>query len=129
MRFEYSDEISPSGLIIPILISGLGISLKRTAHAIIDTGADISTIPQDLIQFLGLQPRGYRHYRFPGEKHIRVAPTYYVSLKIPDAPLLNTAVIATDDEYALLGRDILNQFVLHADGPKGKFDLYFNSSS
>jgi len=127
VRSAYSDEITPPGLIIPIQVSGLGIPLKRTIKTIIDTGADISTIPQALIDALGLHPRGYRHYRFPGEKDIRVAPTYYVSLKIPDAPLLNTAVIATDDKFALLGRDILNQFVLQADGPKGEFDLHFNS--
>ena len=126
MRFDYSDEISPPGLIVPIQVSGLGISLKRTARAILDTGADISTIPQAFIDDMGLQPRGYSHYRFPGEKDIRIAPTYYISLKIPDAPLLNTAVIASGDEFALLGRDILNQFVLHADGPKRKFDLEFN---
>lgn len=98
--------------------------LTRTINlqAKIDTGADISAIPINLIAQLGLPimsklvVEGYNG--IPA-----TVSTYSAHILIGAARFRLQEVIAISEPHALLGRDILNHFYVHLNGPELNFDL------
>jgi predicted aspartyl protease len=93
------------------------------AHALVDTGAAISAIPEDLRARLGLPPRGLARIRGATDARSKRRLTYYVIVAIPQIGSFLLKVAALPRADVILGRDLLNQVVLHADGPKEEFDL------
>jgi predicted aspartyl protease len=92
-------------------------------RAKLDTGADLSCIPTALANQLGLLPA--REIQVEGyEGKQTSAVTYTIFLEVADARFRYLEVIAIPEEYALLGRDVLNRFYVHLQGP----DLTFRMS-
>jgi hypothetical protein len=82
----------------------------------VDTGADISVIPASVASRLelrqtavaevsGLELRPARH------------PLFRVLMALPHKNEILAETIAWDEEYALLGRDLLNRWEITLNGP------------
>lgn len=88
----------------------------------LDSGADILVIPEILVGALGLSPRARAWVRsYDGTYSQR--PVYYTRLSIEGFELPGVRCIATDRRDVLVGRNVLNRFVITLDGRQLRFDL------
>lgn len=90
-------------------------------HAKLDTGADISALPDTIVQQLALPVTS----KLVVEGYDGVSTTvssYAARLVIESVPLKPQEIIAIPETYALLGRDVLNNFYLYLKGPELVFD-------
>jgi predicted aspartyl protease len=95
---------------------------SRRVPAQLDTGADLSAIPQEVADELELlAARTILAESYDGSRtDIR---TYFVTLEIAQARFRSLEVVLIPENYALLGRDVLNHFYAHLNGPDLAFDL------
>ena len=89
----------------------------------LDTAADVSVIPNSLVEQLKLvQLDQAPIIGFGG--HVSLAPTYLVGFAVRSFDALVLRVVADRDEpFILLGRDILNRFQIELDGPNLVFEI------
>ncbi len=88
----------------------------------LDSGADITVIPENLIVQLGLSPRASVWARgYDGNYSER--PVYYVRFSIEGHELIAVACLAADRANVLVGRNVLNRFVITLDGRRLRFVL------
>lgn len=111
----------------PAPVAAVVVAHFLTSHSVeltgkIDTGADLTVLPETLVQQLGLSPKGMVWTRgFDGTASRRAA--YYVRLRVEgfNVPVVRCVTSARQD--VLLGRNVLNRFVLTLDGPRLTFTL------
>jgi len=90
--------------------------------ALIDTGADYSVITPAIIQKLQ-PPRTGTLYIEGYEGKGNFVPLYQVDIEIHEWTFREVEVIVGDDDYVILGRDILNHFDLRLNGIDGKLEF------
>ena len=85
---------------------------------LLDTGADVTLLPQVSVQALGVSPLADLRYElmgFDGSKS-------FASVVLIDMVFLNRVFrgryLVTEEECGILGRDILNHVTLLLDGPR-----------
>jgi predicted aspartyl protease len=93
---------------------------------LVDTGADITLLPKNAVQRLGVQPLPEQHYQlvgFDGASSVAEA----VDL---DMIFLNKAYrgryLITDSNHGILGRDVLTSVTLVFDGPQQTWSEHAN---
>jgi predicted aspartyl protease len=123
MRFGYSANLLPPGLIIPLRIRPLDTDKTRESWGKIDTGADGTVIPEGIKKDLCLKPRGCQRCWGAFDVTPKTRPTYYITVLIGEELSFDLQVISDERETVLIGRDLLNQIILHADGPSLFFEL------
>ena len=123
MRFEYSHDLFPPGLILPAFVRGLDSSPIVEGFAKVDTGADLTVIPDTLRDALNLKPCGRTLCRGALDQQAQQVPTYFIELSLDQNEFVQLEVLARPRDVLLLGRDVLNDFVLVADGPKEYFEI------
>jgi predicted aspartyl protease len=91
--------------------------------ALADTGADVTVLPDRVIETLGLVPSETETVSgFDGQPVER--PLYSVRLIVRDLPEIRVNVLGGwDDEYAILGRDVLNLYRVVFDGPNLRLEI------
>jgi predicted aspartyl protease len=91
--------------------------------ALLDTGADRTIIPAAVAEALGLE-KG-REVKMGGiGGTTTVMASYYAVIRIHELPPIDCEVFATlGESIALLGRDVLNQFRIVLDGPRGILEI------
>ena len=84
---------------------------------LLDTGADVTLLPEASVESLGVSPLVETYYEligFDGSESV----AYVVSM---DMIFLGRAFrgryLLTEEEYGILGRDVLNHVALLLDGP------------
>jgi hypothetical protein len=88
----------------------------------LDTGADLSVIPEFLVLQLSLGVRSHIWVRsFDGSFSQR--PVYYVRFRFEGHDLPTMRCIAADRRNVLVGRNVLNRFIIILDGKNLRFDL------
>jgi predicted aspartyl protease len=119
-RVPYSAEHRPPAPVLAIRVSapsgGVGVALS----ALIDTGADLSVIPKAVGDALGLPVTSST--RIQGVTG--VAESVHVQaavLEVAGGKHLTEVVCYGED--TILGRDILNGFVMKLDGPRTTLEL------
>ncbi len=123
MKYPYSEALSPPAPVLPIeVFIPEEPQQRRSLDAKLDTAADISAVPSALIDDLKLEAvseiviSGY-------DAKSELMATYTVGLELPRARVRHIEVIAVPDAYILLGRDVLNHFDLHLNGPELSFEM------
>ena len=121
--WTYNQEIEPPGPFLDIIIRHPRSPAKfQSVPAKLDTGADVSAIPQRIADELELLPtRTILIEGYDGSQTI--IETYTVTIEAATARFLQVEVILIPDESALLGRDLLNFFYIQLNGPALTFDL------
>jgi hypothetical protein len=88
---------------------------------LIDTGADISVLPESAVESLVL-PAGDRAYEVMGyDNSVRERPSVRATLVFSRRRFTGQFLVL-DQEVGVLGSDVLNHFVLALDGPNERWD-------
>ena len=97
-------------------ISGAAQTRAVTVPALVDTGSDVTSIPLAAAQALGLLPVGPALVE--GVAKAQIERTIFAAfLSIEQGEPERFEVIGWPEDIALLGRDILNKYVITLDGP------------
>jgi hypothetical protein len=83
---------------------------------LVDTGADLTLVPMASIHRLGvvMEPQGYELMAFDGTKSMAQAARIHLDLF---GKTFKGKFLTVDQEWGLLGRDVLNNLSLVFDGP------------
>lgn len=133
-EFGYNGQLfnPPAPVVLVELRSPTSPNVPHPARlpALIDSGADGSAIPRALIDSLRLcqvdeiMAGGYDDE----EEDLVPQPVYSVHLTFPSLKPILVEVIPKDSEgYAIIGRNIINDWLLTLDGPK--FKAYIKSTT
>jgi len=123
--WDYDRNVDPPAPFVDIRVSPpLSPALGQPLRAKLDTAADISCIPADFVDELGLLPA--RTVPVEGYDGVQeIVYTYTVVLEVATVRFHYLEVVTIPEEYALLGRDVLNYFYVQLNGP----DLTFHVST
>ncbi len=98
-------------------ISPTNDRLRVKFVCVVDTAATISAIPRKLIE--RMEPLDYQTCQIAwGNGQTQRHKKVLVDIKIGGIRFQNQWVIANDKHYGLIGRDLLNAYILTCDGPK-----------
>jgi predicted aspartyl protease len=116
--FPYSTFFHPPAPVIPAVISSLEDPTRSlTREAKVDTGADITTVPMAIIDALNVVPaREVLAIGFNSTEARRL--TYYVNLHLAGYDFSPIEVMSSAGNDFLIGRDVLNQWLVVLDGEK-----------
>lgn len=123
IEFDYDSSITPPA---PVMLAEWRSPTNPNAPdpklllALIDSGAFCSVIPNSLIDNLHL--RQIDEVKAGGyddkEEDFKMKPVYSVHLTIPPLqPILARVIPKFSEDYAIVGRDIINEWLLTLDGP------------
>ena len=119
-QYRYAGRYLPAAPVLPVRVGRPGDSPRVLLSALVDTGADLSVLPQGLPARLDLPAVG----RLPvaGVDGVsRPLPVFAVEVAIEDYRLVIRAVSLGGTP--LVGRDVLNKLTLHLQGPQGVMDV------
>jgi predicted aspartyl protease len=122
MKYAYSRSIIPPALVIPVVIQDKDRRNSATIEAKVDTGADVSTIPEAVADTLHLKPVDFVEVRGPFDDY-KVVPTFLIFVKLEGGREFRLNAVPNKKGIMLLGRDALNDVILNANGPKQLFTI------
>jgi len=115
--YEYSRVYQPSAPVLEIGIRRTSQDFEVETEALIDTGADATILPIQLLQRINAKYRGSRSMR--GIIGIsRRVETFQVVVRVGNYFIPGIRAVADKQgNEAILGRDVLNQLRITLDGP------------
>jgi predicted aspartyl protease len=121
--WSYDRGFQPPAPILEVLVRHpWAPDRSRSVPVKLDTGADLSAIPEVVVDELNLLAvRTVLAEAYDGTRSRLRA--YFITLEAAQARFRRLEVILIPEEYALLGRDVLNHFYAHLSGPDLTFDL------
>lgn len=120
--FDYSSGYgSTFAPVTRITISWRGKS--RTLPALLDSGASRTCIPQSVALALSLKKRGEVPVGGATAPEDKLLPRYVVDLTFFGQSFTASPVLGISKAYALVGRDILNEYTTCLDGPALQLSL------
>lgn len=120
--FKYDPAFDPPAPVVAVDVSDPDTGKMTPCSALIDTGAFMSVVPASLARDLDLKPHSRVKARGVGNQAIDLS-TYLVRLIVAGHVIVDLEVAAFDRQTMLLGRDILQHFILTLDGKAGAFTL------
>jgi len=112
---DYSSDYNPA---MPALEVGLGLVRSQiilTLPAIVDSGADATLIPVSYVDQIGALPAGEQWLRgVVGEGY--TVEIYPIFIQIGNYSLYVKAVGDELNDELIIGRDVLNQFIVTLNG-------------
>ena len=124
MSYPYNTKAVIPFPVLPIVVYQVeGGAITKEKSAYIDTGADATLVPADLLENADLDEIYTAELRSHwGEP--RTVSVYLVDLEVAGELLPAVDVIADDrSKDILLGRNVLNQFILLLDGTRQQTDI------
>jgi len=127
--WSYDLSVEPPAPFVDLLVSEPSQSQSaRQVAAKLDSAADISAIPATLVAQLNLHAASTLLIEGYDLRPV-VVSTYYVTVELAGYRHTLVEVVATGEEYMLLGRDILNSYYLHLNGPDLTVEIEVGSRS
>lgn len=120
--YSYSRRFWPPAPFLEIRVAAAAQSRPATVPALVDTGSDVTSIPLTVAQALQLRPLGPAEVEGVAEGQIE-REMFRAFLSIGAREPVGLAVIGWHENIALLGRDILNHYVITLDGPNQTFTI------
>jgi hypothetical protein len=119
----YDKNFDPPAPVIEVVLSNVRTRrLRVIVPAILDTAADITAIPQHFIERLKLYQ--ISTINVEGVNGVAdVVKTYHIRLQVGSFTQPQLQVIPVNFEFAVLARDVLNELVIHLDGPELTFTI------
>jgi len=118
----YDSSFDPPAPFVEVIVRHPTTGQQHILSAKLDTGADISGIPQSVVGELGLV--AVRSVPVAGYDDVHtLLSTYVITLEVVSARFRYLEVVPLPEEYALLGRDVLNYLYARLHGPDLAFDL------
>ena len=120
--FRYDTEVVPPAPIVKTQV--INPLTRETSHlpGKLDTGAAMTVIPRELVTALHLEQMGdVLCQGYDGVETLR--PLYYVALEVAGYHFPIVEVTASPRQDVLLGRDVLNHFILTLNGKDLTFEL------
>jgi predicted aspartyl protease len=119
---RYDASVDPPAAYLDVQMTNpdTGASIRRPAK--IDSGAAMSVLPQTAVADLTLEPTGDVLARC-FDRQVTLRPTYSVTFDIEGYTFQDVEVTASPRQDVLLGRHILNHFILTLNGKDLTFDL------
>ncbi len=91
---------------------------------LIDCGADITLLPQTAVQSLGLAPMPERQYELAGfDGKMSLACAVELAL-VFEGKIFRGQFLLIEQEFGVLGRNVLNAVRLTLDGPQQAWELH-----
>ena len=117
-QFAYDSNYVPPAPVVQVLLSNpVNPSSQMTFTALVDTGADITVVPDSVAAQLGLVHQGDILVRgFNGASVLR--PTFIVDIQIGRHWFDLVEVISAPTNELILGRNVLNLLDLRLNGPQ-----------
>lgn len=119
-RFDYDVSRDPPAPILPLLVGRPGLPPTISVVALVDTGADITVIPQSVARRLRLPAIGSVRVRGVGGA-IQQAPLYSAVVELAGTKD-HVEVLALGEE-TLVGRDLLNRWTVRLRGPQKQLEV------
>ena len=119
----YDRAFNPPAPVADVTVANPVTTNKRSnLRGKMDTGAYITVIPERLVISLGISPKGRVWTRgYDGTYAQR--PVYYIRLTLEGLVFPTVRCIAADRSDVLLGRNVLNRFLIILDGKNLTFEL------
>lgn len=117
LDFHYDEAYYPAMPVVELAVDGYAGRPPRALTALIDSGADGTMIPLDVLQAVDALFEDTVHMRgVLGESEL--VDRYTVAIKIGSRTLhgIHAVSVPTGDE-AIVGRDVLNFLVMTLNGP------------
>ncbi len=119
----YDQSFAPPAPVVPVDISIVDRpDQKHTVPALLDTAAEIKVLPHTLVDQLELVPVAETMVEGFEEQPIR-ALVYVVAVHVAGARFYPARVVTHSAEYALLGRNGLNNLFVRLEGPDLQFGV------
>lgn len=119
----YDQGFAPPAPVLPVDISIVDRPDRRTTvPALLDTAADITVLPDTLVDQLELAPVAETMVEGFEEQPKR-AFVYVVAVHVVGTRLYPARVVTHSAEYALLGRNVLNNLFVRLEGPDLQFGV------
>ncbi|MFM7441338.1 MAG: hypothetical protein ACKO2V_22535 [Snowella sp.] len=119
------DPLSSSSPIARIEVLNPNSSEKRVENvkAILDTGAGITVIPESIIEILGALDYTVIRIRSLLDRNGITSKKLYSVIIEFDGQENEVEVLAIPRDYAIIGRDILNQYKITLNGPEETWSI------
>ena len=119
---KYDASFNPPAPVTQIEVRNPLTGASMQLRAQIDSGTSISVIPVSAAAHLGLNATGALEARGFDLTPKRL-PTFLVMMLLADFVILNAEVVAAGRNDMLLGRDVLQNFILTLDRKTETFEL------
>jgi len=120
--FRYDTQVMPPAPVVKTQV--INPLTGETSHlpGKLDTGAAMTVIPRDIVTALHLEQMGdVLCQGYDGVETSR--PLYYVALEVTGYHISMVEVTTSPRRDVLLGRDVLNHFILTLNGKDLTFEL------
>ncbi|MEZ4733149.1 MAG: hypothetical protein R3E79_39130 [Caldilineaceae bacterium] len=119
----YTTDFDPPAPLIEVMISNvLNRRLRHTFPALLDTGPDVTAIPE--ICFHALKLYAIAEIQFEDvQANLINAEIYAVKFMINKFVIPRQEVVLTGLDFVIIGRDVLKHFNLHLYGREQMFEL------
>ncbi len=118
-RYSYNQQLTPPAPFVHVTLRRpMGGVVLPEVPAQLDTAADVSVLPWNLVESLALaQLDQVPIMGFGG--HVTLVPMFLVEIGIRQLdPFVIRALGVRDEPHLLLGRDVLNRHRVLLDGPR-----------
>ena len=119
---SYNAAFTPPAPVAAVVVTHATRGTNAAISGKIDSGADLTVLPESLVAQLGLSANGRVWTRgFEGTYSHRLL--YYVQMRVEGFNVPVVRCVASPRKDVLLGRNVLNRFVILLDGPNLTFSL------